>query len=88
MNKKDDDDMGITSKWNQIKSKIQDRQPASATTDTVYYKTFYRKEDAAKIWNLTSFKSNTYNVQTVYMYREIYNAKESKLNTSSSSVLV
>jgi hypothetical protein len=41
--------MGITSKWNQIKSKIQDRQPASATTDTVYYKTFYRKEDAAKI---------------------------------------
>lgn len=41
--------MGITSKWNQIKSKIQDRQPASATTDTVYHKTFYRKKDAAKI---------------------------------------
>jgi hypothetical protein len=41
--------MGITSKWNQIKSKIQDRQPASATTDTVYYITFNRKEDAAKI---------------------------------------
>jgi hypothetical protein len=41
--------MGITSKWNQIKSKIQDRQSASATTDTVYYITFNRKEDAAKI---------------------------------------
>ena len=39
--KKKKDDMGITFKWNQIKSKIQGRQPASATTDTARTVTIY-----------------------------------------------